>query len=82
MFKHFDSGNVAAVAFGQVAGAVAADFTLIVYANRVGSMVSDHVVNAVSEELDAAAFHELARFLIHDIRSVVTGRMRVTLPKS
>jgi hypothetical protein len=45
--KHFHSDDVAAFAFAQVAGAVAAEFALVVDDDGVGSVVSDDIVDAM-----------------------------------
>ena len=45
---------MAASAFLQVTGAVAAQLARVVFDDVVGSVVSDDVVGTVSEEFDAA----------------------------
>ena len=57
---------MAASAFLQKTGAVAADFSGVVDDDVVGSVVSDDVVGADSEEFDAAAFDEFTCFFVHE----------------
>jgi len=73
MLKHLNCNNVAAITFGQVAWAVTADFSLVVYAYCVGSVVSYYVVNTVSKKLYASAFDKFAGFLMQNVWSSVTG---------
>ncbi len=76
VFEHFNSCHVAAYAFAEVAGAVAAYFTLIINANRVGAVVADYVVDAVAQELNSSAVSEFSCFLKQNVRSVVSGHKR------
>ena len=48
------SCDVAAPSLLEVPGAVAAQFARVVFDNVVGSVVSDDVVGAVSQEFDSA----------------------------
>jgi hypothetical protein len=65
--QHLHGGDVATFALAQVTGTIAADFPLIVYADGVGSVVADDVVDAVAQELDSAAFDEFTSFLVHKV---------------
>jgi len=64
---------VTAFPFLQVTKAVTADFALVIYANGVGSVVPDDVVDAIAKEFHAPTFNEFAGFLMHDIWSDVSG---------
>jgi hypothetical protein len=51
----------------QKTQAVAADFSGVVHGYVVGSMVSDDVIDSVSQELNPSAFYEFAGFLMHNV---------------
>ncbi len=76
VFEHFNSCHVAAYAFAEVAGAVAAYFTLIINANRVGAVVADYVVDAVAQELNSPAVRKFSCFLKQNVRSLISGHKR------
>jgi hypothetical protein len=67
VFKKFNSCHVTTASLLQKTQAVAADFPRVVHGDVVGSVVSDDVVNPVSQELNPAAFDEFAGFLMHNV---------------
>ena len=54
----------------KVSKAVAAEFTGEVQDNSVGSVVSNDVVRAITEELDTPTHYEFAGFLVHQISTI------------
>ncbi len=65
--------DVAASAFGQKTLTVTAEFSRVILHNRVGAVVSDDVVGAVAKKLHASRLGKFAGFLIHHIRSEMSG---------
>jgi len=75
----FDSFDVAAPLLLQVSRATAAEIAREILDDGVGSVVSDDVVGAVAEELDAAALDEFNGFLVHQVSTThlpVTTRLQ------